>query len=74
MIAGRCSSLFGPHESPERRLDLLASFFGTFLSQLQSPTLAFLIGGMVLTYFYPITKAAHAETLLQLAERRRQTK
>ena len=33
-----------------------------------------LIGGMVLTYFYPITKAAHAETLLQLAERRRQTK
>ncbi|MEM9264058.1 MAG: MFS transporter [Cyanobacteria bacterium P01_F01_bin.13] len=34
--------------------------------------LALVIGGMVLTYFYPITKATHAETLLKLVERRKQ--
>ncbi|MEO0867397.1 MAG: MFS transporter [Cyanobacteria bacterium J06642_11] len=34
--------------------------------------LALLLGGLVLTYFYPITKASHAETLLKLAERRQQ--
>ncbi len=31
-----------------------------------------LLGGMALAYFYPITKATHAETLLKLAERRQQ--
>lgn len=35
--------------------------------------LILLVGGMILTYFYPITKATHAETLLKLAERRKQT-
>lgn len=35
--------------------------------------LILLIGGMVLAYFYPITRASHAETLLKLAERRQQT-
>ena len=35
--------------------------------------LALVIGGMVLAYFYPITKASHAETLLKLTERRQQT-
>ena len=34
--------------------------------------LMLLLCGMVLTYFYPITKATHAETLLKLAERRQQ--
>ena len=34
--------------------------------------LALVIGGMVLTYFYPITKASHTETLLKLTERRKQ--
>ncbi|MEO0540504.1 MAG: MFS transporter [Cyanobacteria bacterium P01_A01_bin.105] len=34
--------------------------------------LTLLICGMVLAYFYPITKAKHEETLLQLAEKRRQ--
>ncbi|MDV3352707.1 MFS transporter [Leptothoe sp. ISB3NOV94-8A] len=34
--------------------------------------LILLVGGMVLAYFYPITKAVHAETLLKLAERRKQ--
>jgi glycoside/pentoside/hexuronide:cation symporter, GPH family len=28
--------------------------------------------GMVLAYFYPITKAKHAEIMLQLEERKRQ--
>lgn len=32
--------------------------------------LLLLVGGMILTYFYPITKASHAETLLKLSERR----
>ena len=36
--------------------------------------LILLIGGMVLTYFYPVTKATHAATLLKLAERRQQAK
>jgi GPH family glycoside/pentoside/hexuronide:cation symporter len=35
--------------------------------------LILLLGGMALAYFYPITKASHAETLLKLAERRQQT-
>ncbi|MEM8612881.1 MAG: MFS transporter [Cyanobacteria bacterium P01_H01_bin.105] len=35
--------------------------------------LILLIGGMILAYFYPVTKATHAETLLKLAERRQQT-
>jgi GPH family glycoside/pentoside/hexuronide:cation symporter len=30
-----------------------------------------LVGGIVLTYFYPITREVHAELLLKLAERRR---
>lgn len=34
--------------------------------------LVLLICGMVLTYFYPITKETHAQTLLKLAEQRRQ--
>ncbi|MEL6246531.1 MAG: MFS transporter [Cyanobacteria bacterium J06648_16] len=33
--------------------------------------LTLLICGMILAYFYPITKAKHAEILLQLAERKR---
>lgn len=33
------------------------------------PTVA-LIAGLVLAYFYPITQAVHAETLLKLRERR----
>lgn len=32
-------------------MDILANFAGSFLSQLQSPTLAFLIGGMLLAAF-----------------------
>lgn len=36
------------------------------------PTVA-LIGGLVLAYFYPITQAVHAETLLRLRERRERT-
>ncbi|MEM1242190.1 MAG: MFS transporter [Cyanobacteria bacterium P01_H01_bin.26] len=36
--------------------------------------LVLLICGMVLAHFYPITKSAHAETLLRLAERRQQAK
>ena len=36
--------------------------------------LILLLGGMVLTYFYPVTKATHAATLLKLAERRQQSK
>lgn len=35
------------------------------------PTLA-LIGGVILAYFYPITKEVHAEILLKLQERRQQ--
>lgn len=34
--------------------------------------LILLVFGMVLAYFYPITKATHTETLLKLAERRQQ--
>lgn len=34
--------------------------------------LVLLIGGMILAYLYPITKANHAEILLKLAERRQQ--
>ncbi|MEM7062011.1 MAG: MFS transporter [Cyanobacteria bacterium P01_B01_bin.77] len=34
--------------------------------------LILLLCGIVLAYFYPITKATHAETLLKLAERRKQ--
>ncbi|MGB3517557.1 MAG: MFS transporter, partial [Elainellaceae cyanobacterium] len=30
-----------------------------------------LLGGIVLTYFYPITREVHAALLLQLAERRK---
>lgn len=30
----------------------------------------FLVGGLILTYFYPITREVHAEILLKLAERR----
>lgn len=37
------------------------------------PTLA-LIGGVILAYFYPITKEVHAEILLKLQERRQQEK
>lgn len=33
--------------------------------------LGLLLAGMVLAYFYPITKAVHAEILLKLSERRR---
>jgi glycoside/pentoside/hexuronide:cation symporter, GPH family len=36
------------------------------------PTLA-LIGGLILAYFYPITREVHAEILLKLNERKRQT-
>jgi GPH family glycoside/pentoside/hexuronide:cation symporter len=36
-----------------------------------APTL-FLIGGLVLAYFYPITREVHAEILLKLHERRQQ--
>ncbi|MCG8365169.1 MAG: MFS transporter, partial [Pseudanabaenales cyanobacterium] len=32
----------------------------------------FLVGGLILTYFYPITREVHAEILLKLAERRNQ--
>ncbi|MDA0866283.1 MAG: MFS transporter [Cyanobacteria bacterium] len=32
-----------------------------------------LIGGMVLCYFYPVTREIHAEVLLKLAERKRNT-
>ena len=32
----------------------------------------FLTGGLILTYFYPITREVHAEILLKLAERRNQ--
>ncbi|MGD1857828.1 MAG: MFS transporter [Leptolyngbyaceae cyanobacterium] len=35
--------------------------------------LVLVLGGMVLTYFYPVTKASHAETLLKLTERRKQS-
>ena len=35
------------------------------------PTLA-LIGGVILAYFYPITKEVHAEILLKLQECRNQ--
>ncbi|NEQ54310.1 MAG: MFS transporter, partial [Leptolyngbya sp. SIO3F4] len=35
--------------------------------------LVLLLCGMVLAHFYPVTKATHAETLLKLAERRRQS-
>ncbi|NEP54517.1 MAG: MFS transporter, partial [Moorea sp. SIO3C2] len=34
--------------------------------------LVLLLAGMVLAYFYPITRESHAETLLKLSERRRQ--
>ena len=33
----------------------------------------FLVGGLILTHFYPITREVHAEILLKLAERRNQT-
>ena len=50
---------------PESALLAIRFFMGPF-------PLILLIFGILLTYFYPITKASHAETLLKLAERRQQ--
>lgn len=50
---------------PESALLAIRFFMGPF-------PLILLICGIVLAYFYPITKASHAETLLKLAERRQQ--
>jgi glycoside/pentoside/hexuronide:cation symporter, GPH family len=36
------------------------------------PTIA-LIGGLVLAYFYPITREMHQQILLQLAQRREES-
>ncbi|MBT9311708.1 MFS transporter [Leptothoe kymatousa] len=53
-------------EQPESALLAIRFFMGPV-------PLILLIGGMILAYFYPITKATHQETLLKLAERRKQT-
>ncbi|MEM1253598.1 MAG: MFS transporter [Cyanobacteria bacterium P01_H01_bin.21] len=50
---------------PESALLAIRFFMGPF-------PLILLIFGSLLAYFYPITKASHAETLLKLAERRQQ--
>ena len=52
-------------EQPESALLAIRFFMGPV-------PLMLLLCGMVLTYFYPITKATHAETLLKLSERRQQ--
>ena len=52
-------------EQPESALLAIRFFMGPV-------PLMLLLCGMVLTYFYPNTKATHAETLLKLSERRQQ--
>ncbi|MEM9805006.1 MAG: MFS transporter [Cyanobacteria bacterium P01_D01_bin.56] len=52
-------------EQPEAALLAIRFFMGPV-------PLALLVCGLILAYFYPITKASHAETLLKLTERRKQ--
>lgn len=52
-------------DQPESALWAIRFFMGPV-------PLILLLCGIVLAYFYPITKATHAETLLKLAERRKQ--
>ena len=53
-----------PPPQPPSAIDAIRIAIGPF------PTIS-LILGLVLTYFYPITKEVHAEVMLKLAERKR---